>query len=390
MKTSVVTRRICTMFEPIFDCIENHFGSNRAGLHEPVLGDVEKRYLNQVIDSGFVSTAGEMVGEFERDVARRVGAKHAVAVVNGTAALQLSLLACGVMPSDEVVTQSLTFIATANAIHHCGASPVFVDVESENLGMSASALLHWLQENVEVCEGLSINRHTGKVVRACMPMHTFGMSVEIDAIEDICRNYGIALVEDSAEALGASFKGRSLGTFGRCGVFSFNGNKLITTGGGGMIVTDCDVIAAKTKHLSTTAKIDAYRHDVAAFNYRMPNLNAALGCAQLTRIDELLERKRNLAKAYEMAIGKVDGVTLLVGLDEGKSNNWLLNVLCDSVEIKESLASQAKERNIQTRSVWQLLHRSAPYRNCQTGVMQVCESVADRVLSLPSMPTRMP
>ena len=375
------------MFEPIFHCIEHHFGGDRVGLHEPVLGDVEKRYLNQVIDSGFVSTAGEMVGQFERDVAHRVGSKHAVAVVNGTAALQLSLLACGVLPGDEVVTQSLTFIATSNAIHQCGASPVFVDVTSENLGMSAAALLRWLQENVEVVDGLPINHSTGKVVRACMPMHTFGMSVEIDAIQEMCRDYGIALVEDSAEALGASFKGRSLGTFGQCGVFSFNGNKLITTGGGGMIVTDCDVIAAKTKHLYTTAKIDAYRHDVAAFNYRMPNLNAALGCAQLTRIDDLLERKRNLAKAYEIAIGQVDGVELLVGLPDGRSNNWLLNVLCDSVEIKESLSSQAQQRNIQTRSVWQLLHQSAPYRHCQTGELRVCESVADRVLSLPSMPT---
>jgi len=375
------------MFDPIFECIEKHFGGGRVGLHEPLLGEIEKQYLGEAIDSGFVSTAGAMVEQFEQSLADRTGAKYCVATVNGTAALQLGLLALNVQPGDEVLTQSLTFIATANAIHHCGAQPVFVDIDSRNLGMSASALADWLKQNIEVRDGHAVNSSTGKVVRACLPMHTYGMAVEIDAIADICKEYGIALIEDAAEALGSNYREQSLGTFSDCGVFSFNGNKVITTGGGGALVTNNAEIARQVRHLSTTAKIDAYRHDCSGFNFRMPNLNAALGCAQLTRLDEILRQKQHLARDYQVAVDGVDGVEFLHGLDRGDSNYWLSSVLWESTSLKNSFVEAAQKRNVQTRSVWQLLHKSMPYAHCQVGDLSVSEALAERVLNLPSMPT---
>lgn len=374
------------MFEPIFECIQHHFGNDRVGLHEPLLGDVEKEYLSAAIDSGFVSTAGEMVEQFETQIAERVQAKYCVALVNGTAALQLGLLALGVKPNDEVLTQSLTFIATANAIHHCGAEPVFIDVDSRNIGMSTEALAHWLCENVTRSGGLAINRSSGRVIRACVPMHTHGMAVEIDSIRSLCSDYGIALMEDSAEALGSSYRGQALGTYGDCGVYSFNGNKVITTGGGGALVTNDEQLACRVRHLSTTAKIDAYRHDSAAFNFRMPNLNAALGCAQLTRLDDILHQKKQLASDYQAAIDRVSGASFFTGLEHGQSNFWLSSILWDCVESKEAFIEEATKRDIQTRSVWQLLHLSLPYHHCQTGDLSTCEAMVDRVLSLPSMP----
>ena len=374
------------MFDPIFECIEKHFGGGRVGLHEPLLGDIEKQYLNDVIDSGFVSTAGAMVEQFEQSLIERTGAKYCVAMVNGTAALQLGLLALDVKPGDEVLTQSLTFIATANAIHHCGAKPIFIDIDDRNLGMSANALSKWLDLNAEQRDGRTVNKTTGKTIKACLPMHTYGMAVEIDRIVAVCRQYGISLMEDAAEALGSSYQGQSLGTFSDCGIFSFNGNKIITTGGGGALVTNDKSIADRVRHLSTTAKIDPYRHDCAAFNFRMPNLNAALGCAQLTRLDQILLQKSSLARDYREALGRVEGVEFCSGLESGNSNYWLSSVIWDSSELKDHFVAEAENKGIQTRSVWELLHKSLPYRQSQTGDLSVSESLAPRVLNLPSMP----
>lgn len=374
------------MFDPIFECIEKHFGDGRVGLHEPLLGDVEKQYLNDVIDSGFVSTAGAMVEQFEQSLIERTGAKYCVAMVNGTAALQLGLLALEVKPGDEVLTQSLTFIATANAIHHCGADPVFIDIDHRNLGMSAQALLEWLELNVERRGGRAINRTTGKTIKACMPMHTYGLAVEIDRIAEICRRYGIRLIEDAAEALGSSYQGQSLGTFSDCGIFSFNGNKIITTGGGGALVTDDKSIADRVRHLSTTAKIDPYSHDTAAFNFRMPNLNAALGCAQLTKFDQILLQKSLLVRDYREAVDQIEGVEFCGGLENGDSNYWLSSVIWVSSEAKSDFVEEAQKKGIQTRSVWELLHKSLPYRHRQAGDLSVSENLAPRVLNLPSMP----
>ncbi|MGH1371929.1 MAG: LegC family aminotransferase [Cellvibrionaceae bacterium] len=374
------------MFNPIFECIEKHFGAGRVGLHEPLLGEIEKQYLNQVIDSGFVSTAGVMVEQFEQTLIERTGAKYCVALVNGTAALQLGLIALGVKPNDEVITQSLTFIATANAIHHCGADPVFVDVDEASLGMSVSALAQWLDANVELKNGVAVNRSTGKTVRACVPMHTFGLAVDIEAIVELCESFGIAVMEDAAEALGSSWRGKALGTFSRCGVFSFNGNKVITTGGGGALVTDDQHLADQVRHLSTTAKLDVYRHDRAAFNFRMPNLNAALGCAQLTRLDAILSAKKSLAQDYQRAVGQVSGVSFFQGRESESCNYWLSAVIFESLELKNVFLARAERLNVQCRSVWQLLHKSLPYRHCQTGSLSCSESLAERVLCLPSMP----
>ena len=373
------------MFDPIFDCIEQNFGKKPVYLHEPLLGDLEKRYLCESIDSGFVSSVGAMVDEFERRLAAQVGASHCVALVNGTAALQVGLWAADVQPGDEDITQPLTFIATANAIHHCGAKPVFIDIVQSNLSMSAEALSLWLKKNALVKESGTFNKNTGARIAACMPMHTFGLPADINSIVDICRDYDIAVVEDAAEALGSSSNNKHMGTFGVCGVFSFNGNKTITTGGGGALVTNDEAIANRVRHISTTAKIDAYRHDLPAYNFRMPNINAALGCAQLDRLESILVSKRELHSKYAEAVASVEGVQLL-DVPEGRSSNyWLMTLLWDDKELKREFMQQALQRDIHCREAWQLLHQSIPYQNCQADDVHVAEIVAPRLLNLPSM-----
>ena len=270
-------------------------------LHRPVFAGDEKALLTECIDSNFVSSVGKRVDEFEQRMADFTGARFGVAVVNGTSALQVALRVAGVESGDEVVTQALTFVATANAIAHAGAEPVFVDVDRDTLGLSPEALATWLDANAERREGRCFNRATGKRISACMPMHTFGLPCRIEEIGRICADWGIALVEDAAESLGSYVGERHTGTFGRLGVFSFNGNKIITTGGGGVIVTDDEALAKHAKHLTTTAKVPhpyEYVHDELGYNFRMPNLNAALGCAQMDQLPGFLETKRGIAEGY--------------------------------------------------------------------------------------------
>jgi len=301
-------------------------------LHEPCFNGNEKVYMNDCIDSTFVSSVGSYVDRFEKEFALHVGSKYAVATVNGTAALHVSLILMGVGKEDEVITQPLTFIATCNAITYCGAKPIFVDVDKETLGLSPEALHIFLNENAKLKEGQCINKITGKVIRACVPMHSFGHPCKIDEIKDLCDAWHIALVEDAAESLGSYFKAQHTGTFGKVGAFSFNGNKIITSGGGGVMITDDEELAKKAKHLTTTAKIPhkwEFVHDEVGFNYRLPNLNAALLLAQLEQLDNFLENKRELAKIYEEFFEN-SNIHYVKEPKDTQSNYWLNTIILDN------------------------------------------------------------
>ena len=306
-------------------------------LHEPVFFGNEKKYLNECIDSTFVSSVGEFVDRFEVMMAEYTGAKYAVAVVNGTAALEIALKLVGVDEQSEVITQPLSFIATCNAISYCGATSVFVDVDRDTMGLSPASLLAFLKEHTEQKQGACYNKITGKKIAAVVPMHTFGHPCRIDEIASICSQYNIALVEDAAESLGSYYKGQHTGTFGQISAFSFNGNKTITTGGGGMIITDDEVLAKRAKHITTTAKVPhlyEFIHDEVGYNYRLPNINAALGCAQMETLDEILNNKRELALAYEKFFADKD-INFVKEPENAKANYWLNAVILQNRKTRD-------------------------------------------------------
>ena len=281
--------------------VKSIYGPEFVPLHRPIFAGSEKQYLLDCIDSNFVSSVGEKVTEFEREIADFTGSKYSIATVNGTSALHICLHLAGVGCGDEVITQALTFVATGNAISYCGANPIFIDVDKDTMGLSPSSLRSFLEEYAEIRDGVSFNKQTGRIIKTCVPMHTFGFPCRINEISAICNKWNIALIEDAAESLGSYFKNRHTGTFGRLAAISFNGNKIITTGGGGMIITDDENLAKRAKHLTTTAKVPhAYEfvHDEIGYNYRMPNLNAALGCAQLEKLESMLEQKKEIAHRY--------------------------------------------------------------------------------------------
>ena len=320
---------------------ELYAGESPIPLHRPVFLGEEKALLAECVDTNFVSSVGRRVDEFERLLAEFTSAKYAVAVVNGTAALQVALRLVGVQPGDEVITQALSFVATANAIAHCGARPVFVDVDRTSLGMSPAALEAFLETGAERRAEGCFNRLTGKRISACLPMHTFGHPCQIESIARICADWGIELVEDAAESLGSYRNGRHSGTFGRLGVFSFNGNKIITTGGGGVIVSDDPELAVRAKHLTTTAKQPhayEYVHDELGFNFRMPNLNAALGCAQMAQLDGFLAAKRNIARSWQQLFEAL-GIICIVEPPECRSNYWLNAIVLDSPQARDHASS---------------------------------------------------
>ena len=355
-------------------------------LHRPVFAGDEKALLTECIDSNFVSSVGKRVDEFEQRMADFTGARFGVAVVNGTSALQVALRVAGVESGDEVLTQALTFVATANAIAHAGAEPVFVDVDRDTLGLSPEALATWLDANAERREGGCFNRATGKRISACMPMHTFGLPCRIEEIGRICADWGIALVEDSAESLGSYVGEQHTGTFGRLGVFSFNGNKIITTGGGGVIVTDDEALAKHAKHLTTTAKVPhpyEYVHDELGYNFRMPNLNAALGCAQMEQLPGFLETKRGIAEGYRDLFGAL-GVEF-VGEPEGtRSNYWLNAIVLESLEARDAFLKATNDAGVMTRPIWRLMSELEMYRGCQRDGLAASKWLEERVVCLPS------
>jgi perosamine synthetase len=355
-------------------------------LHEPVFRGNEKKYLNECIDSTFVSSVGAFVDRFEQMTAEYSGSKYAVATVNGTAALHIALKLSGVTEETEVITQPLTFIATCNAISYCGAQPVFVDVDKETLGLSPDSLQAFLEdETVQKADGC-YNKSTGRRIAAVVPMHTFGHPCRIDEVATICDRYRIALVEDAAESLGSYHQGRHTGTFGKMGVFSFNGNKTITTGGGGMIVTDDGALARRAKHITTTAKVPhsyEYVHDEVGYNYRLPNLNAALGCAQMEMLEPILNDKRELADAYAAFFGERE--TAFVHEPSGsRSNYWLNAIVLPDRAARDSFLKATNDAGVMTRPVWQLMNRLKMFETCQSTDLTNAIWLEERVVNIPS------
>ncbi len=355
-------------------------------LHAPVFAGNEQRYVGETISSTFVSSVGAFVDRFEHDMQAYTDSPRAVATVNGTAALHIALLLAGVKSGDLVITQPLTFVATCNAIAYCGAEPVFVDVDRQAVGLAPKALEHWLDsEAVLGDDGVCRLRKDGRVLRACLPMHTFGHPVALKELLAVCERWQLALVEDAAESLGSTYQGQHTGTFGLLGTLSFNGNKVITTGGGGMVLTN-DALGAKAKHLTTTAKQPhayEYVRDEVGYNYRLPNLNAALGCAQLEQLDGFLAAKRQLAMNYQEALQGSDlaFVTEPAGC---RSNYWLNAVICQDLAQRDALLKATNERGVMTRPIWALMNRLPAYRHCVKGGLSNAEWLEARVVNLPS------
>ncbi len=357
-------------------------------IHQPVFKDNVKRYVLETIDSTYVSYIGKYVEEFEKRIADYTGAKYSIATVNGTSALHLALLAVGVSEGDEVITQPVTFVATCNAIRYCGAFPVFVDVSPKTLGMSPESLKYFLDNYVEFNKNNEpINKITGRRIKACVPVHIFGHPCEIDRIVEICKEFNIEVIEDSAQALGSLYKNRHVGTFGVAGIFSFNGNKIITTGGGGMVITNNKNIADTIKHLSTTAKVShpyEYFHDRVGFNYRMPNINAALGLAQMEYIEELVEKKRELAKKYEEFLSNFNFLEFIKEPPYTRSNYWLVAVAFKDKRMKEDFLKYMNERKIQVRPLWKLMYKLPMYKDCFRVDTEVAEELEESIVALPN------
>lgn len=372
--------------------IRSRFGAKegeRVMLHAPTFAGNEKRYLEECIDTTFVSSVGAFVDRFEQEVAKYTGAARAVVCVNGTNALYMALLLCGVGSGDEVLTQSVSFIATCNAISYLGARPVFIDVDRDTMGMSPRALEDWLRENtLRDSENVLRNRRTGARIAACVPMHTFGHPCRIDEIAGICKDYGIELVEDAAESLGSFYKGKHTGTFGKVGAVSFNGNKTITTGGGGMLLFMDEKLADHAKHLTTQAKVPSrweFIHDEIGYNYRMPNINAALGCAQLEQIDKFLESKRATAALYEEYFRNEPGGIRFKAEPEGsRSNYWLCAIEFPDRTGRDQFLEYSNDNGVMTRPIWELMTRLPMFKDCQKDSQVNSEWLADRIVNIPS------
>lgn len=369
-------------------------GDGPIALHEPSLRGREWEYVKDCLDSGWVSYAGNYVGRFEGMLSEVTGARHAVAVVSGTAALHTALVLCGVRPGDEVLIPTLTFVATANAVAHAGAIPHFVDSERSTLGMDPSRLAEYLETVVEQRKGQCFNILTSRRIAAIMPVHVFGHPVDMDGLAAVAARYGIPLIEDAAESLGSSYKGRPTGSFGRVAALSFNGNKVVTTGGGGALLTDDPDLARAAKHLTTTAKLPhrwEFRHDAIAYNYRMPSLNAALGCAQLEQLAGFLSAKRLLSERYRAALRGVAGVEFVSEPAQSHSNYWL-NALAIRPELasdftaRDALLAATNDVGIMTRPAWTLMHELPIYADCPRMDLSVAEELERRLVNIPSSP----
>lgn len=375
------------MFDRLVSFVREQYATNEfIPLHAPVFRGREREFVLDTIESTFVSSVGAYVDRFERDAAAFCGSPRAVAMVNGTAALHIALKLAGVEVDDLVVTQSLTFVATCNAIAYCGAEPLFIDVDRRTLGLSPSALEAWLDSHAMIDDqGHCRTREGHRRIRVCLPMHTFGHPVDLDALVDVCARWRLILVEDAAESLGSTYKGRHTGTFGLLGVLSFNGNKIMTTGGGGMLLAD-EAIGKRAKHLTTTAKIPhpyEFYHDEVGYNYRLPNLNAALGCAQLEQLPVFIESKRALAARY-IAFFEGTEFQVIVEPEGCRSNYWLNGVICESPTQRDALLKATNETGVMTRPIWALMNRLPMYANAPRGPLDNAEWLEARVVNLPS------
>ena len=375
-------------YKKITDFIHDLYGAQDfVPLAVPVFMGNEKKYLNECIDTTFVSSVGKFVDRFEEDTAKYTGAKRAVVCVSGTNALHMSLMLAGVERDDEVLTQALTFIATCNALSYIGAHPVFIDVDRDTMGLSPIAVREWLAKNSEQRNGECFNKNTGRRVKACVPMHTFGHPVHLDELVEVLKEYNIELVEDAAESIGSLYKGKHTGTFGKVGALSFNGNKTITTGGGGMMLFNDEELGAYAKHITTQAKIPhrwEFRHDHIGYNYRMPNINAALGCAQLEHIEEYVASKRETAKAYEEFFKDVPEIEFFVDTPDTRSNYWLNVVILKDKDAQQNFLEYTNDNGVMTRPIWELMNRLPMFEKCENDGLKNTIWFADRVVNIPS------
>ncbi|MEQ8581138.1 MAG: LegC family aminotransferase [Marinoscillum sp.] len=355
-------------------------------LHEPRFSQKEKDYIMETIDSTYVSSVGKFVDDFELAIAAYTNAAKAAAIVNGTAALQVALRIAGVAQNTEVITQALTFVATANAIKHNGSNPIFVDVDYETMGLSPDALEDFLEEFGELREGGTFNKSTGKRIAAIMPMHTFGFMCRVDRIVDIANRWKIPVIEDSAESLGSFYKGQSSGTFGMMGAFSFNGNKIITSGGGGAVISKDPTFATRAKYLTTTAKVPHawdYYHDELGYNFRMPNLNAALALAQFEKLDSFIESKRAVYEIYKEQLGSGSFRLKKIPMDT-QWNYWLVPLEFQDEESKDQFLEYTNANNVMTRPIWQLMFNLPMYKNCQRDSQENAKRLSERIVNIPS------
>ena len=382
-----MSAKISTQYTPVVDFIRSVYKTDSfIPLHEPRFLGNEKEYLNECIDSTFVSSVGKFVDEFEKKIASYTGAKYAVATNNGTSALHISLLISGVESGDEVITQSLTFVATCNAISYCNTVPIFIDVDKDTMGMSPVALEAFLKENAIIKDQQCVNKSTGNIIKACVPMHTFGHPCRIDEIQRICKEWHIILVEDSAESLGSFYNNQHTGTFGELGVISFNGNKIITSGGGGCILTNSEELAKKAKHITTTAKEPhkwEYTHDLVGYNYRMPNLNAALIVAQLEQLEGFLRNKRFLAKSYEDFFNG-GNIQFVSEPENSKSNYWLNSIILKDKIQRNLFLDETNSQSVMTRPIWTLMNKLPMFKEAQCGDLTNAEWLEERVVNIPS------
>ncbi|MPL68892.1 GDP-perosamine synthase [bioreactor metagenome] len=358
-------------------------------LHEPSFTGNENKYVKECIDTGWVSSVGKYVDLFEKNLANYTGVKRAVAVVNGTAALHISMVLAGVKAKDEVIVPALTFIATANAVSYCNAVPHFADSAMSTLGMDPVKLDRYLNEIVEIREGISYNKQTNRRISAVVPMHTFGHPVDLDKMVEVCEKYHLVLIEDAAESIGSFYKGKHTGNLGKVTALSFNGNKTITTGGGGAILTNDEDLGMLAKYLTTQAKVPhrwKFRHDMIGYNYRMPNINAALGCAQLEQLSEFIEKKRRLAERYEQIFTEIEGISFFKEPAFAKSNYWLNVMLLDEIyaDKREDVLTALNDNNIMARPVWDLMYTMPMYEQCPRMECSVAETISRRLINLPS------
>lgn len=375
-------------YKDIVSFIHELYGTDEmVPLHVPTFRGNEKNYLEECIDSTFVSSVGKFVDKFEEMITDYTGTTKAVVCVNGTNSLHMALMLVGVERDDEVITQALTFIATCNAISYIGAHSVFIDVDKDTMGLSPIALESWLLENTEIKGDSCFNKRTGRRIKACVPMHTFGHPVHLDELVEVCKRYHIDIVEDAAESLGSFYKGKHTGTFGKIGVISFNGNKTITTGGGGMLLFRDEELGKVAKHITTQAKVPhrwEFVHDHIGYNYRMPNINAALGCAQLEQIDDILENKRETAESYKKYFENNNDIKFFTEPDNCKSNYWLNAVILKDKQSQQDFLQYTNDNGVMTRPIWELLNRLPMFKNCETDGLENTIWFADRVVNLPS------
>jgi perosamine synthetase len=377
------------MYDKIINFIRKLYGDETDPilLHRPVFIGNEKDYVLDCIKSTYVSSVGEYVDFFEQRVAEYTGAKYAIATASGTAALHVALMLSGVKTGDEVLTQPISFVATANAIHYCGAEPIFLDSDRRSLGLSPDALEEFLDNNcVQKDDGFSYNKINGKRIAACVPVHVFGHPAQIDRIKTISDMYNIALIEDAAESLGSCYNDKHTGTFGKFGILSFNGNKTVTTGGGGMILTDDDELGQMAKHITTVAKVEhpwEYFHDHIGFNYRLPNINAALGCAQMEMLPWFLEKKRKIAEAYKGFFDSI-GIHFISEPKGCRSNYWLNAILFNDLQERNEFLDYSNDNGVMTRPLWRLIPKLPMYAHCQKDTLETSRWLEDRLVNIPS------